>query len=162
MVNKIETLVENDVSEEVPADIEVENQKITINTSKEEDIDDPRVWGNYQKELLEYLKKTDPRREEDESIMKEDNLLAYIEGAKSTDEPAEKYLDLFEDSYVFNRRYQEEKGFRDEDKLKIERQQFNELLKIVYGERILDDILVKVAQEHIAHQTGRLVRQVKR
>ncbi|MCH7641185.1 hypothetical protein IID22_03240 [Patescibacteria group bacterium] len=161
MVNKIEILGENGVSEEVPADIKVEDRKTTIKTLKEEDIDDPRAWVNYRKELLEYLKSTDPNKEED-SIKEETDLLNYVEKAKSTDEPAEKYLDLFEDSYVFNRRHQEEKGFRDEDELKIERRQFNELLRIVYGERILDDILVKVAQEHIAHQTGRLVRQAKR
>ena len=161
MVNKIEILGENGVSEEVPADIKVEDRKTTIKTLKEEYIDDPRAWVNYRKELLEYLKSTDPNKEED-SIKEETDLLNYVEKAKSTDEPAEKYLDLFEDSYVFNRRHQEEKGFRDEDELKIERRQFNELLRIVYGERILDDILVKVAQEHIAHQTGRLVRQAKR
>lgn len=168
MSNKLESIkVPAESGEETPISVEVTKDETDLvepvdgevkeHEENDEEVVDINSWEYYsENDLLEYLKNTDPRKDEDENIMEQKSLLSYIEGAKTTDEPAEKIVEMLEKAYKFSIRQQEDKPFRDKDDWEDKRDEFNDALTGEYGKEIFD-LMVVTALRHIRDKTGKLV-----
>ena len=137
---------EESLQGDIPTELEEKEKTIDINS-----------WEYYsENDLLEHLINTDPRKDEDESAMEQTSLLSYIENAKTTDESAERIIEMLEKAYKFNIRQQEAKPYKDKDDWEDERDDFNDALTEEYGTEIYDK-MVSTALGHIRDKTDKLV-----
>ena len=147
--------------EDVPAEAQGQEESlqgdIPTELEEEEEVVDIISWKYYRdNDLLEYLKNTDPRKDKDKRIMEQTSLLSYIEIAKTTDESAERIIEMLEKAYKFNIRQQKVKPYKDKDDWEDVRDDFNDALTEEYGTEIYDQ-MVSTALSHIRDKTGDLV-----